>query len=619
MPGIPLDELLMKSVMRIPPASHFPGITEASIEMNGISFQTASFRETPWMLASDITVQGTKIGQLKLCYLEERQASDEGPFQIHERHLLNAIAEKLSLAIERKQAETELQESNDRFNQLAAQRGTIVWEVDAQGLYTYISHVSEAVLGYRSDEIVGCMHFYDLHPEPGREAFKKAALAVFKRKETFNDLENCIQKKDGGLAWVTTYGSPILNSDGVLMGYRGSDTDITEKKSTIEQLIHSQKMESIGQLAGGLAHDLNNILSVVSGYTTLAQLGMDKNEKVFTYLNEITRASSRAASLTHSLLAYSRKQEMNQRNQNLNLVVETVGSFISRIIHDNITFTLSLQDDPLGVYVDTVQIEQVLLNLATNARDAMPEGGVFSIATATNCIDDQFIAIHGYGTLGRYAVITVTDSGHGMDEQTRIKVFDPFFTTKEAGKGTGLGLAMTMGIIKQHGGFIDLQSEPGKGSVFQLFLPLVDSGESAAETTEQSLQMENVSGTILVAEDDADTCSAMEELLTRVGYTVITAVDGQDAVEKYTARKDEIDLVIFDVVMPRKGGKAASDEMRAMSENVKFIFVSGYSSDVREREGGLGADVEIIVKPILPYELIKSIKALMPTVSERSP
>ena len=562
MPGISLDELLMKSVMRIPPASQFPEITEASIEMNGNSFQTACFKETPWMLASDITVQGAKIGQLKLCYLEERQASDEGPFQIHERHLLNAIAEKLSLAIERKQAETELQESNDRFNQLAAQRGTIVWEVDAQGLYTYISHVSEAVLGYQPNEIVGCMHFYDLHPESGREAFKNAAFAVFKRKETFNDLENCIQKKDGRLAWVTTYGSPILNSDGVLLGYRGSDTDITEKKSTIEQLIHSQKMESIGQLAGGLAHDLNNILSVVSGYTALAQLGMDKEQKQFSYLDEVIRATSRAASLTHSLLAYSRKQEMDQQRQNLNLLITTVGSFISRIIRDNIVFTLSLAAEPLGVNVDTVQIEQVLLNLATNARDAMPDGGTFTIATADGSMDEQFIATHGYGTVGRYAIITVTDSGHGMDQETKRKVFNPFFTTKEIGKGTGLGLAMVLGIIKQHGGFIDLRSEPGRGSVFQLYLPLVDSGESAAEPAEKHIQMDTGSGTILVAEDDEDTRNAVAEFLTRAGYTVITAMDGQDAVEKFAARKEEIELVISDVVMPRMSGKAASEEIR---------------------------------------------------------
>ncbi|MEI6827956.1 MAG: ATP-binding protein [Desulfuromonadales bacterium] len=387
----------------------------------------------------------------------------------------------------------------------------------------------------------------------------------------------------------------------------------------MEQLIHAQKMESIGELAGGLAHDLNNILSVVNGYVTLAQQGMDREQKQFSYLDEVIRASSRAASLTRSLLVYSRKQQMNQQQQNLNALITTVGSFIERIIHDNILFTLSLCDGPLVVNVDKVQIEQVLLNLATNARDAMADGGAFTIATAAGSMDTRFVASHGYGTVGRYAIITVTDSGHGMDEQTKQKVFNPFYTTKEVGKGTGLGLSMVMGIIKQHGGFIDLQSEPGTGSVFKLYLPLADAGEIEAEDiTEQNTQTGKAKGTILVAEDDDDTRVAVEEFLTRAGYTVITAEDGQDAVDRFAARYNEIELVITDIVMPKKSGKAASEEMRAMSDSVKFIFVSGHASDIIEREGVLGADVEIITKPILPYELLRKIQELIPSSKKGS-
>ena len=509
------------------------------------------------------------------------------------------------------EGDASLKESNNRFNKLAEQSGTFVWEVDAQGLYTYVSHVSEAVLGYHPHEVIGGMHFYDLHPEPGRAAFKEAALAVFARKEPFNNFENRAERKDGGLIWLSTFGSPLLSADGTLLGYRGSDTDITEKKSTMEQLVQSQKMESIGQLAGGLAHDLNNILSVVCGYAALAQHGMDREQKQFSYLDKVILATSRAASLTHNLLAYSRKQVMDQQHKNLNLLITTVGSFISRIIHDNIIFTLSLQKDPLVVYVDTVQIEQVLLNLATNARDAMPDGGTFTVETGTGSMDERFTATHGYGTVGHYAIITVTDSGHGMNAETKRKVFDPFFTTKELGKGTGLGLSMVMGIIKQHGGFIDLQSEPGRGCVFQLYLPLVDSGESAAETAEQHLQMEIGSGTILVAEDDEDTRNTVAEFLTRAGYTVISAIDGQDAVEKFAAHSGTIDLVIADVVMPRKSGKTACDEIRQLSESVKFIFVSGHADNVIEREGVLAADTQVILKPTLPFNLLRKIKELI--------
>jgi len=564
------------------------------------------------MLVSDITVHGTKIGQLKLCYLEERQASDEGPFLIHERHLLGAIAEKLGLYFGRKQAITELQESNTRFNQLAEKSGTVVWEVDAEGLYTYISHVSEALLGYRPNEVVDRMHFYDMHPESGRDAFKEAALAVFKLKEQFINFENRVQAKDGHIVWVSTTGIPILDDAGTLLGYRGSDTDITEKKSTMEQLIQSQKMESIGQLAGGLAHDLNNILTVINGYAILAKNGLSKEQFEFQCINTILEASSKASSLTHSLLAYSRKQEMSQQNQNLSPLIETVGSFIKRIIRDNIEFTLSLQDDPLTVYVDTLQIEQVLLNFATNARDAMPNGGTFSIASSVGSIDKQYISSHGYGKVGDYALITVSDTGCGMDAETRRKVFDPFFTTKELGKGTGLGLSMVMGIIKQHGGFVDVESEPGKGTVFHLYLPLVKTEVVVSAPETEEVLMEKASGTIMIVEDDECTRAMLEDLLIRAGYTVIAAVDGQDAAEKFAARKDDIQLVISDVSMPRKSGKAACDEIRLMSDKTKFIYVSGHTYNVIEREVELGADAEVIVKPIMPFKLLRRIKELIP-------
>jgi len=479
---------------------------------------------------------------------------------------------------------------------------------DTKGMIEFVNPKFIEITGYSADEAVGQnlrILKSDLTPP---ETYQSLWLTITAGKIWEGEFIN--KHRDGSLFWENAKISALRDDDGTITHYLGVKEDITEKKTTMEQLIHAQKMESIGELAGGLAHDLNNILSVINGYANLAQHGMDKEQKQYYYLDEVMRASSRAASLTRSLLAYSRKQVMNPQNQYLNLLITTVGSFISRIIHDNITFSLSLAAEPLGVYVDTVQIEQVLLNLATNARDAMPDGGTFTIATAAGSMNEQFIATHGYGTVGRYAIITVTDSGHGMDEQTRHKVFNPFFTTKEVGKGTGLGLSMVMGIIKQHGGFIDLQSEPGRGSVFQLYLPLVDTGESAAETAEQHLLMEIGSETILIAEDDQDTLRTLTEFVTRAGYTVISAIDGQDAVEKFAARSSEIDLVIADVVMPRKSGKVACDEIRQMSESVKFIFVSGHSDNVIEREGVLGTDTHVIIKPIQPFELLRKIKEL---------
>jgi PAS domain S-box-containing protein len=509
---------------------------------------------------------------------------------------------------EKKQAETELQEREEKYRAII---DAIDGDIYICSKEYRIEFLNNKLIRHLGRNATGELCYKALHDSDSICEWCDAAQ-VFAGKSVSWELKNPKDER-----WYEVHNSPIYNGDGTV-SMQTLITDITEKKSVMAQLLHAQKMESIGQLAGGLAHDLNNILTIVNGYGTLAQHGMDREQKQFRYLDEVIRATSRAASLTHSLMAYSRKQEMNQQRQNLNLLITTVGSFISRIIHDNITFTLSLAAEPLGVNVDTVQIEQVLLNLATNARDAMPDGGTFTIATAAGSMDERFIATHGYGSVGRYAIITATDSGHGMNAETKRKVFDPFFTTKEVDKGTGLGLAMVMGIIKQHGGFIDLQSEPGRGSVFQLYLPLVDMGESAAETAVLHLQMEIGSGTILLAEDDEDTRNAVAEFLTRAGYTVISAIDGQDAVEKFAADSGKIDLVISDVVMPRKSGKTACDEIRQMSENVKFIFVSGHADVVMKREGELGTDVEIIAKPILPYELLKSVRALMPAGSDHN-
>ena len=407
--------------------------------------------------------------------------------------------------------------------------------------------------------------------------------------------------------WIVAHNSPIQNADGTI-SRQTILTDITEMKNLTEQLIYSQKMESIGKLAGGLAHDLNNILTVINGYATMLKFSMPQHDEP----NQILSAATRAASLTHSLLAYSRKQEMQQSNQNLNHFMVDVGAFIQRILPENIEFAVSLADAPLFVFTDKLQIEQVMLNLATNARDAMSGGGTFSISTSLGSIDAEYIAAHGFGEIGDYAVITVADTGQGMDAATALKVFDPFFTTKEVGKGTGLGLSMVFGIVKQHGGSIDLKSEPGKGSVFSIYLPMV-AGEMVVEASEKRDELlEAVAGaTVLLAEDDATTRLMMAQFLKKAGYKVVSAADGQEAVDKFAAFDGEIKLVISDVMMPRKGGKAASDEIREMVKTTKFIFISGHNRDELRREDLPDSDDIIMLKPIMPFELLKKMSELL--------
>ena len=605
LPDIPFEALLTRTAMFIPSAFQFDEIAEAGIELNGQLFQTARFRETPWMLASNIYVDGCQAGHIKVSYLEERRAGSDGPFLIEEHHLLNAIAEKIGYLIEKHSVETKM----NRLSRVVEQSPVIIEILDLHGVIEYVNPKFTEVSGYDANEAVG-RNFSLLSSDRTLPEVHEQLWATLASGKTWEgEFQN--KRKDGGVYWVHATIAPFRDGMGSVTHYLSVKEDITEQKITMAQLLHSQKMESIGELAGGLAHDLNNIISVVNGYATMAQHGVDQDEKQFHYLNEIIRASSRAASLTRSLLTYGRKQEIQQLNQNLNALITNVGSFITRVIHDNIEFTLALQSEPLIVSVDTVQIEQILLNLATNARDAMPDGGTFTIATAAESIDERFIAANGYGTVGRYAVIAVSDTGFGMDAETKCNIFNPFFTTKEVGKGTGLGLAMVTGIIKQYDGFINLQSEPGRGSVFKLYLPLADTGEFTAESTEQHILVERASGTILVAENDDDTRDAVEEFLIQAGYTVITAIDGQDAVDRFTESTDQIDLVISDVIMPRKSGKRASEEIRKMSSAVKFIFVSGHSAHVIEREGNFCADAEVIMKPIVPFELLKKMRGML--------
>jgi signal transduction histidine kinase len=388
---------------------------------------------------------------------------------------------------------------------------------------------------------------------------------------------------------------------------------IEHEKQLSEQLIHSQKLESIGQLSGGLAHDLNNILSVINGFAMLHQMNTAQTLDQARYIEEICAATERAAQLVKSLMAYSRRQAMNQIHMELNQLMRSIATFISRIVNENIEMEVSLAEQPVIVFVDPVQIEQVMLNLATNARDAMPDGGKLRITIATELIDE--VTCTGYEDIkaGSYATILVSDTGTGMHEDTRRRIFDPYFTTKEVGKGTGLGLSMSMGIITQHGGFIDVRSTPGTGTDFKMFLPLDGTEDVPAETfaAEPDETPKTGSGTILIAEDDLTILEIMEVLLTKAGYRIITAMNGQDAVDKFSAGKNDIQLVISDMVMPLKSGKAACDEIRRIDGTVKFIFISGYPQDAISCGETFGDNADVIVKPLKALALLAKVKQLM--------
>jgi DNA-binding response OmpR family regulator len=371
-------------------------------------------------------------------------------------------------------------------------------------------------------------------------------------------------------------------------------------------------MEAVGTLTGGIAHDFNNILTAIIGYANIIKLKIGSDDPVKLYAEQILASTERATSLTQGLLAFSRKVPINLKPVNLNEIVERVQKLLHRLISENITLKTECIDQKTTVIADSSQIEQVLMNLVTNARDAMPEGGALTISTDIVPLDNDFIKDHGYGKTGTYALIIVSDTGIGMDEKTTDRIFEPFFTTKEVGKGTGLGLSIVYGIIKQHNGFIVCKSNPGQGTTFTIYLPLVKTSIHVEKLLKAPLAKGGTE-TILIAEDDAEVRALTKTILKEFGYTVIEAEDGEAAVRKFMEHKDDIQILLFDVVMPIKDGKEAYKEILGIKPKIKCIFMSGYNTTSAAPKGGVEESVELLLKPLTPTILLNKIREVLDT------
>lgn len=508
---------------------------------------------------------------------------------------------------ERKRAEEMLRESEARYAQLAEQNSTVAWEVDAQGLYTYVSKVSETVWGYHPDELIGRKHFYDLHPEAGREAFKASAFAVFARKDIFKNFVNTAQTKGGRQVWVSTNGVPLLNVDGTLRGYRGSDTDITERKMMEEKFLRSQRIEAIGTLASGVAHDLNNILAPIILSAEMLHVAQDDATRE-SLINSIEECANRGASVVNQVLTFARGTKGKRTTLQLKRLFEDMENIARQTFPKNISITSSVPPDLWPVTGDPTQIHQVLLNLCINARDAMPKGGSLCLSAENAGIDEAFAAMVPDAKAGDYAMLAVSDTGMGIAREIVLKIFDPFFTTKEPGKGTGLGLSTVAGIVRSHGGFVTVRSEAGLGTTFKVFLPR--EMEDAAEQrffTPKEIPQDSGGITILVVDDDSIVAKTISMVLKNNGHKVLTSFDGNEALTLYREHESEIDLVLTDVMMPGMDGVALTRALKKINPRVKILASTGQISKLCQDElHALGVNV-ILPKPFDAKHLLEAV------------
>jgi PAS domain S-box-containing protein len=418
-----------------------------------------------------------------------------------------------------------------------------------------------------------------------------------------------ITRPDGSIWDIRTV--PLTDEQGKVVNVIEVSRDVTEHRKLEEQLRQSQKMESVGTLAGGIAHDFNNILTAIIGYGQLSIMNMQEDNPLRHNIDCMLQGADRAANLTRELLMFSRKQAIDKKPSNLNEVVARVKKFLEKVIGEDIALQTILHESPIMVLADDHQLEQVMMNLATNARDSMVGGGALTVTTGTALLDSDFVSAQGYGNPGDYALLTFEDTGLGMDEATKERVFEPFFTTKEVGKGTGLGLAVTYGIIMQHDGYIVLHSQQGIGTTFRIYLPLVPS--EAGEEPQKLLEEAPAGGTetILLAEDDEAVRVLTKRLLTESGYKVIEAVDGADAVRRFSGSKENIDLLLFDLIMPKMNGKEAFDEINRVRPEIKVIFSSGYAPETIRQKAALTDGANLITKPVSPTELLRKVRLVL--------
>ncbi|MBI5602553.1 MAG: PAS domain S-box protein [Deltaproteobacteria bacterium] len=506
---------------------------------------------------------------------------------------------------ERKQAEAE----RERLMAAIEQAGENVFITDPEGTIQYVNPAFETVTGYTREEALG-RNPRLLKSGQQDEVFYRELWETISAGRTWKG-RMINRRKDGKLYTEEATISPVRDEDGRIVNYVAVKRDITEHLRLADQLQQAQKMESVGRLAGGVAHDFNNLLTAIIGNAQIVLLGIGKDETFCDGLNEIVAAGEKAALLTRQLLAFSRKQVFRPEVINLNEVVPDIEKMLRRLIGEDIELETILATDLGQVEVDAMQIEQVIINLAVNARDAMPRGGKLIIETANVELDEEYAANHISVTPGPYVVLSIGDNGIGMTREVQDQIFDPFFTTKEKGKGTGLGLSTVYGIVKQSKGNIWVYSEIGKGTIFKVYLPRVDKEEEKEKGERIKDEVRGGSETVLVVEDEESVRNLIVMVLERFGYRVLTAGNGQEALEIFEGPENSIDLLLTDVIMPRMGGRELAERLEGLQPDLKVLFMSGYTDNAIVHHGILDKGIAFIQKPFRPEDLARKVREVL--------
>ncbi len=511
----------------------------------------------------------------------------------------------------RKEVERALERSEELYRDLVEKAGLAIFVMNRGGRITYFNRQLSELTGYKEEEL-GSLSFVDVVHSGDRDRVLELFQGLLSGdRNTPMQLECRLVRKDGGIRYVEMSLTPVVEK-GETKAFRVYLRDITKRREMEESLFNARKMEAMGRLAGGIAHDFNNMLMVITGNCDLILHGAPDLETVYEKVDAIKEAADRAASLTRQLLAFSRNQIMEPRVINLNEVVRNMEGMLKRLIGEDVDLRVTLDPDLGTIKADPSQMEQVIVNLVVNARDAMPQGGVLYIETSNVELSDEEVSKFVGVAPGSYVVLRVEDTGLGMDEETRERLFEPFFSTKE--DGTGLGLATVYGIVKQSGGHIWCHTESGKGTVFEIYLPRVEGKEEPLEKEGGDRTLDTLDGqgeVVLVVEDEESVRDVTVSILKSAGYRVLEASSGEEALELCREGRCGLDLLVTDVVMPGMSGKKLAQTLEAWYPNIKVLYISGYTDNIVVRHGILEEGISFIQKPFTRADFLEKVKKVL--------